>query len=118
MVIGTFTDVTQKAGVGDPRWSAGAAFVDIDNDGDLDLFVSNYVAFDFNNLPDFGKGKLLPIQGSSGPVRPARTTWDGDSLLSSTTVTVPLPILLKKAGSRIRWLFGMGVIASDLTATA
>jgi len=40
---GTFTDVTQKAGVGDPRWSAGAAFVDYDNDGKLDLFVSNYV---------------------------------------------------------------------------
>jgi hypothetical protein len=42
---GTFTDVTQKAGVGDPRWSTGCAFADYDLDGDLDLYVANYVAF-------------------------------------------------------------------------
>ena len=37
---GTFTDVTAKAGVGDPLWSASAAFADVDNDGDLDLWSS------------------------------------------------------------------------------
>ena len=31
--------------VDDPRWSASAAFLDYDRDGDLDLFVANYVAF-------------------------------------------------------------------------
>jgi hypothetical protein len=40
---GTFKDVTREAGVEDPNWGLGAAFADIDNDGDLDLFVSNYV---------------------------------------------------------------------------
>lgn len=40
---GTFRDVTREAGVTDPNWGLGAAFADIDNDGDLDLFVSNYV---------------------------------------------------------------------------
>ena len=35
-----FEDVTQTAGVsGDGCWSAGATFVDVDNDHDLDLFV-------------------------------------------------------------------------------
>jgi hypothetical protein len=38
--------VTAKAGVDDPRWSTCAAFVDYDRDGDLDLFVSNYVDFE------------------------------------------------------------------------
>ncbi len=42
---GRFEDVTAAAGVaGDPgEWSTSAAFVDVDNDGDLDLFVCNYV---------------------------------------------------------------------------
>jgi hypothetical protein len=44
---GTFTDVTAKAGEGldDPRWSTSATFSDYDSDGDLDLFVANYVDF-------------------------------------------------------------------------
>ncbi|NOT53567.1 MAG: CRTAC1 family protein [Deltaproteobacteria bacterium] len=44
---GTFQDVTGPAGVaGSPQqWSTSAAFLDIDNDGDLDLFVANYVAW-------------------------------------------------------------------------
>ena len=44
-VNGTFTDVTEKARVaGDAtRWSTSSAFLDYDNDGDLDLFVGNYV---------------------------------------------------------------------------
>ncbi len=37
-----FEDVTAAAGIRHlPGWSAGAAFVDTDNDGDLDLFVCN-----------------------------------------------------------------------------
>ncbi len=44
---GTFTDVTQKAGVGNEgRWGTSAAFGDYDNDGNLDLYVVNYVDLD------------------------------------------------------------------------
>ena len=40
-----FVDVTDSSGVAgaDDAWSSGAAFVDHDGDGDLDLFVCNYV---------------------------------------------------------------------------
>ena len=37
---GTFTDVTDKAGVGYPCWANGAAIGDYDNDGWPDLFVT------------------------------------------------------------------------------
>ena len=50
---GTFTDVTTEAGiVGEPRFSAGCAFADYDNDGWLDLVVVNYVAVDLKTAPD------------------------------------------------------------------
>ena len=39
---GHFTDVTAAAGVGDTTWSLGCAPADYDNDGDLDLYVTNF----------------------------------------------------------------------------
>jgi enediyne biosynthesis protein E4 len=43
---GTFTDVTEKAGVAAGGWSASAGFFDYDNDGKLDLFVTRYMEWD------------------------------------------------------------------------
>ncbi len=38
-----FENVTKRAGVeSGEAWSAGAAMADVDNDGDLDLYVANY----------------------------------------------------------------------------
>ena len=43
---GTFTDVTQRAGVSAGGWSVSAGFLDYDNDGHLDLFVTRYMEWD------------------------------------------------------------------------
>jgi enediyne biosynthesis protein E4 len=48
---GRFTDATEEAGVGCASWSLGAAFLDFDQDGDLDLFVANYFVFDEAKAP-------------------------------------------------------------------
>jgi enediyne biosynthesis protein E4 len=68
---GTFTDVTSKAGVGNAgRWGTSAAFGDYDNDGHLDLYVTNYVDLDLDHLPEFGQGPFCQYRGfgvSCGP---------------------------------------------------
>ena len=49
---GTFTDVAKEAGVDVRGWICGAYLVDVDNDGDLDLF-----------LTAFGKNRLYANDG-------------------------------------------------------
>src|SRR6266849_8077922 len=47
---GTFTEVTDKAGVKNAgKWAASAAWFDYDRDGYLDLVVTNYVRFSFDD---------------------------------------------------------------------
>ena len=49
---GTFEDATDRAGLGGDRdWPTSAAFADLDEDGDLDLYVCHYLAWDFDAPP-------------------------------------------------------------------
>ncbi len=67
---GTFKDVTAEAGVGDGNWTLGTGAGDINNDGRLDLYVSNYVGRNRMYL-NLGNGKFEDISKSS------RTDNDG-----------------------------------------
>ncbi len=57
---GTFTDVSEKAGINHldkeygPLWSVGAAWIDVNNDGLLDLFVVNYMKWDIKTEQQCG----------------------------------------------------------------
>ena len=70
---GKFADVTAHAGVGgsSDEWSTSGAFIDYDNDGDLDLFVCNYIqwshAIDLEvnyQLPGIGRAYGPPMNFS------------------------------------------------------
>jgi hypothetical protein len=55
---GTFTDVTEKAGVGnDGNWGTAAGWFDYDHDGKLDLLVTNYVQYDEDHPVACGEKK-------------------------------------------------------------
>jgi hypothetical protein len=92
---GTFTDVTEKAGLLHPgkRWGTGCAWVDYDRDGRLDLFVSNYLVFDFDKIPPAGKNpncdyKGVPVNcGPRGlvPERPILYHNNGDGTFADVT---------------------------------
>ena len=110
---GTFTDVTQKAGVDDPRWSTGAAFVDYDNDGKLDLFVANYVDFDVNNLPEFGKGRTCQFKGVPVQCGPRGLKGAGDSLYHNNGDGTFTDVSKKAGVADTDGYYGLGVIASD-----
>ncbi len=69
-VGGRFHDITASAGVGGraDQWSTCATWIDADSDGDLDLFVCNYVRWsrDLDRAQDFS---LAGVGRAYGPPR-------------------------------------------------
>jgi hypothetical protein len=66
---GTFVDVAALAGVQNDRWAKGAVWGDYDNDGRLDLFVSNMEgpARLYHNRGDGTFEDVAPALGVDGP---------------------------------------------------
>lgn len=104
---GNFTDVTEKAGVADDyHVGAGTCFLDMDGDGDLDLFVAHYVDFTyehhrvarFNGYPAY----VGPLDYPTTANRLYRNNGDG----SFTDVSAESGISAHKGA-------GMGMVCSD-----
>ena len=69
---GTFTDVTLKAGVGDTGYGHGCAVGDYDNNGYLDIYVTNYGK---NRLyKNNGDGTFTDVTEKAGVVEPRWST--------------------------------------------
>ncbi|NNL95669.1 MAG: CRTAC1 family protein [Xanthomonadales bacterium] len=69
---GQFVDRTVESGLGDGGYGMGTALGDLDNDGDLDLFVSNYGA-DVLYRND-GSGRFTDISEAAGISAPGWST--------------------------------------------
>jgi len=112
---GTFTDVTKAAGLwsDQQRWGAGCTFVDFDRDGHLDLFVSNYVRFSFENAAVPGENancrwKGIPVECGPRGLATGRNSLyrnNGDGTFTDIT---------QQAGiARAAATYGMTVVAAD-----
>lgn len=104
---GTFTDVTKQAGVANgEKVGAGACFLDIDADGDLDLFVANYIDF------TLAKHQTRHVNGhpayvgpmAYGPVTSTLFRNNGDGTFTDISVESGISA---QAGT------GMGVVCAD-----
>jgi hypothetical protein len=66
----TFTKKTTEWGLNKPGVSAGAAYADLDNDGDLDLVINNsnnYAGIYKNNSEKIVKNNFLKVKFQGGP---------------------------------------------------
>ncbi|HEY6944448.1 MAG TPA: CRTAC1 family protein [Candidatus Acidoferrum sp.] len=102
---GTFTDVTEKAGFNAPGlnrfWSIAAAWIDYDNDGRLDLFISNYCDWTPESDPVCG-GYCHPDVYRAEPMQLFHN--NGDGTFTQVTSKEGFPEVLGK---------GMGIATAD-----
>ncbi|HVW84737.1 MAG TPA: CRTAC1 family protein [Bryobacteraceae bacterium] len=77
-----FEDVTAKRGLTQNRvrYNSGCAFLDYDNDGKLDLFVANYLKFDFDTTPKPGANPYCFYRGIAVNCGPRGLPFDRNLL--------------------------------------
>lgn len=72
---GNFTDGTSAAGLGDASWTCGVRTVDLDADGDTELYLTNYgpnVLYD-----NVGGGRFVDVTARAGVGDPGWSTGSG-----------------------------------------
>ncbi|PYU38935.1 MAG: RNA-binding protein [Acidobacteria bacterium] len=112
---GTFSDVTKQAGLLDSqvRWGAGCSFVDYNLDGHLDLFVSNYLEFDFAHTRKPGEDSNC--QWKSVPVNcgPRGLPFSRHSLYRNNGDGTFTEVSEQAGIARVAPGYGMTVVAAD-----
>lgn len=112
---GSFSDATEKSklrtdGV---RWGSGATFIDYDRDGDLDLFVANYLQFDLAKVPAAGKGANCVWKGIPVNCGPKGLPTDTNLFYENNGDGTFADISEKSGISKIGGRYSMTAIVTD-----
>ncbi|MEE2889919.1 MAG: CRTAC1 family protein [Planctomycetota bacterium] len=105
---GVFHEGARDAGIDDGRWTTSALFVDLDADGDEDLYVCSYVDFTLeNHKPCYAESSAIEYCGpTSYPSLPDRLYRnEGDGTFRDVTSI---------SGIGARPGAGLGVVSSDV----
>jgi enediyne biosynthesis protein E4 len=112
---GTFTDVTKQAGLLEdaPRYGAGCTFLDYNRDGNLDLFVSNYVQFDLKRVPKPGQNSNCTWKGVDVECGPRGLPHGVHSLYRNNGDGTFTDVSVQAGISTLRGSYGMTVVSAD-----
>jgi hypothetical protein len=112
---GTFTDVTKQAGLlsETPRFGAGCTFLDYNRDGNLDLFVSNYVQFDLKHVPKPGQNSNCTWKGVDVECGPRGLPHGVHSLYRNNGDGTFTDVSVQAGISTLRGSYGMTVVSAD-----
>jgi enediyne biosynthesis protein E4 len=113
---GTFTNVTKEAGLWNvnPRWGAGCTFLDYNRDGHLDLFVSNYLQFDFKHVPKPGANSTCNWKGVPVECGPRGLPTGYHSLYRNNGNGTFTDVSKETGISELRESYGMTAVSADL----
>ena len=113
---GTFTDVTKSAGLWNEqaRWGAGCSFLDYNRDGNLDLFVSNYLGFSFEHAPVAGENSNCNWKGVPVECGPRGLPTGRHSLYRNNGDGTFTDVSQQSGIAKATECYGMTVIAADL----
>jgi len=113
---GTFTDVTKSAGLWNEqaRWGAGCSFLDYNRDGNLDLFVSNYLGFSLEHAPVAGENSNCNWKGVPVECGPRGLPTGRHSLYRNNGDGTFTDVSQQSGIAKATECYGMTVIAADL----
>jgi hypothetical protein len=113
-----FEDVAAKAGLTQDRtrYNTGCAFLDYDRDGDLDLFVANYLRFDFESTPKPGDNPYCFYRNMPVACGPRGLPFDTQILYRNNGDGTFSDVSDASGVSKARQHYALGVLTGDFNS--
>ena len=111
-----FEDITAKAHLTQDRtrYNTGCAFLDYDGDGHLDLFVANYLKFDFATTPKAGSNPYCFYRGMAVNCGPRGLPFETNLLYHNKGDGTFEDVSVKSGIARAAGHYSLAVLAQDI----